>query len=552
MSNHFFLNIYLFIILGFSSVNSSAYTPPLGIPDPDWGAIHPIDTQAPSTPQSWQKPSSAVSGHYYIDNTHPNATDSNNTYGHPDKPRRTIPETQFSAGSYVEIHGGPYTGGGQIIFTANGTEQKPVWVRGASKEDRPTIRGEMIVKGSYVFIENLRFDTTKRTLGFREHKSSKLHHAVVRHCAFEGPGEAAGNGSAISINGRSDYRFSDIVVYKNLIHDFGDDDYSAENDYHGIAPGKNVDRVWVLENTVYNMGGDSIQVGVANTADSNRVSHIYIGGNNFSNDRENAVDIKEADNVVISSNVMHGYRSTSSSAGGVVAIHNNPDKVWVINNTIYDGSYGVVTTGATDTWVIGNVIYDIVSSNPSNWNPASLYSDGSAIHFRGSTGGAINNTMSNFANGIQLATGSYKILNNLITDRKQRYGSDFSGGSKSIETSTIDHNLMYHGQGEIIRLGATEYTLKGFQDSKGMCGNCLKSQPLLDADLTSRAKTPSIDQGMDTSDIHKFKDLYDLQLNKDIRGNDRIQGRSVDIGSSEVFDSTSPPMVPKNVKITSN
>jgi hypothetical protein len=164
--------------------NVFAYTPPTGIPDPSWGSIHPIDTQAPAQPSGW--PSTEVAGYYYIDNTNGSATDSSNPYGTPNKPRMTIPEITYAAGSYVEIHGGPYTGGGQIIITANGTEANPVWIRGSSSSTKPTIRGETIIKGSYVFLENLYYDTDNRGIGLRSHSGSSLHHAVVRNVEMTG------------------------------------------------------------------------------------------------------------------------------------------------------------------------------------------------------------------------------------------------------------------------------------------------------------------------------------------------------------------------------
>jgi len=48
-----------------------------------------------------------------------------------------------------------------------------------------------------------------------------------------------------------------IRIQDNVIHDFGNSDVTVpENDYHGILPAEYSDYVWVLDNHVYNMGGD--------------------------------------------------------------------------------------------------------------------------------------------------------------------------------------------------------------------------------------------------------------------------------------------------------
>ena len=44
---------------------------------------------------------------HYVDKTSPTATDTNNPYGTPDRPRLTIPSS-LAPGSVVEIHGSGY------------------------------------------------------------------------------------------------------------------------------------------------------------------------------------------------------------------------------------------------------------------------------------------------------------------------------------------------------------------------------------------------------------------------------------------------------------
>src|SRR5262245_45407632 len=76
---------------------ASAWTPPIGVPAPQFG----INQVAPPTPNPWL---ASTPGFYYVDKSHPAATDSGNAYGSPATPRRTIPLT-LPAGALVELHG---------------------------------------------------------------------------------------------------------------------------------------------------------------------------------------------------------------------------------------------------------------------------------------------------------------------------------------------------------------------------------------------------------------------------------------------------------------
>ncbi len=522
-----------------------AYEPPTGIPDPAWGNLHPIDSLAPDAPAGW--PSSEVPKFYYIDSDHPLATNSGNNYGYPDKPRTSIPEITYEAGSYVEIHNGPYTGGGQIIMTANGTEAEPVWIRGASTSSKATIRGEIILKGSYVFMENLYFDTPRRTLSLRPHNSSTLDHAVVRNSEFAGDGQSDGSSAVIGVYGTLSGRFHDIVVYNNSIHDFGDDDADEENDFHAIKVSTNVDNVWILDNDIYNTGGDSVQVGTASTADENRVSNIYIGRNNMYGGLENAIDTKEADNIVISSNHIYDWqeREGNSSTGSAVIIHDNTHNVWVINNTVHSAAVGLQATSGTDIWFIGNNIYNIHrSSFDSAWNGESAYSKGAGIHFRGSTtGGALNNTIHDADHGVQIISGVYDIRNNIISDRSELTGYDIIQESTT-GNNTYENNLIFHAN--------FESNVKNID-----CTSCIVGQdPTFVNDkignkFAIQANSPARDAGSDISSVlSRFTASFGESIQLDLLGNSRLSGGSYEVGSHEFSaDTHARPNPPSDIEI---
>src|SRR4030095_10124475 len=77
----------MFIIAtAFVSVTAqAAWQPPIGIPAPPFG----INEVAPPTPNPWTTP---TPGFYYVNNQTGN--DTNNPYGTPANPRKTIPYSQ--------------------------------------------------------------------------------------------------------------------------------------------------------------------------------------------------------------------------------------------------------------------------------------------------------------------------------------------------------------------------------------------------------------------------------------------------------------------------
>ena len=146
------LILVIYFSLNCAARSADAYTMPIGIPNPSvhFGSVDPIEDSAPLTASKcpdW--PSSETTGCYYINKS---AQCSNsNTFGYPNNPRCSIPES-YTAGSYVEIHGGNYTE--KLSIQSKGTQSNPVWIRGVPG-DKPIMRMEFSISGSYTFIENL-------------------------------------------------------------------------------------------------------------------------------------------------------------------------------------------------------------------------------------------------------------------------------------------------------------------------------------------------------------------------------------------------------------
>lgn len=512
----------------------SSWTPPIGIPSPPFG----IDDVAPPPPSQW--PGAEAKNYYYIDNTHSAAINTNNPYGYPDKPRRTIPEITYAPGAYVEIHGGPYTAGGQLIFTHNGSPSQIMWLRGASSDAKPVIRAETIPKGSYIVMENLLYDTNKKTIGIRVHNGSQAHHIAVRHSEFTGPGTSVNQNSVIAINGNANFRFHDIVIYNNLIREFGDNEAILQNDYHGVKPGAYVDHVWILNNTVYNLGGDSVQVGSASLSAEQYPRFIYIGGNTFHGNLENDVDIKRAYDVIISQNDLGPVGDSH------VVVHNGPARVWTIFNTFHGGvgDTAFITTGSTDTYLVGNVIYN------NHGSPPDL--GGGAIQNRGSSPiTVVNNTIHDVDFGLEAAAGTNPIVsrNNIFANVAESLYHIVVRDSGSVAGSALAHTLFHEPSGRSARIrwgSEATYDVPGFQAAfPGECGGCLQGDPQFvnasAGNFALQSGSPAIDTGGVDDVYATFESTYGLSIAKDLAGVSRPQGTGWDIGAYEYVAGAVPP-----------
>lgn len=534
--------ITLSTMAAFSTVQ--AYNYPIGIPaawtDPDVA-------QAPR-PASWE---SEVAGHYYVDNNHPQATNTNNTYGYPAKPRLTFPTT-YDAGSRVEVHGGPYTGGA-LIF--NGTEEAPCWFIGV---EHPILQSQIFLKGSYVVFDGFKFNASRKTVSMRSKDGSNLHHAMVRNCLMEGPGTWDGNTACIDIYGTAGNLFHDLIVYNNTIHDFGDDNYMvggvyASNDYHGIQVSRDAYNVWVLENTVYNLGGDSIQFGTAYAIPvESIVNRIFVGKNVFHSNLENAIDVKQASDSVISQNECYDFIPTNGKSGVAIVIHNNPTGMWVIFNKVHSAGTGIISTGSSKTWFIGNVIYNIHHDPNASWNPESIYASGVAMHMRGADGGCIYNTLYDYDIGIQFPTclSSYLVKGNIFANRAAGGGDDVNVTNVGVAAlTTLDYNLYTD---MAVKYAGHEYTLPSAmftaagQEAHGVENSNPHFTNSTGYDFSLGSDSPAVNAGptVDASAFYAdFQGRFGIDIHVDASGISRPKGTAWDIGSYEYAGAAaiSPP-----------
>lgn len=512
---------------------AAAYQPPTGIPAPPFGIDETVATVY----------GTADYYTYWIDNTHPNSTDTNNPKGTPALPRKTIPSTlTLVAGDVVQIRGGPYASlSDRFAVFASGRADAPVFITGSTV--MPELTKFLHVKqAQYLIVEGFRSMASFSIRPMTEGDANRC--IAIRYCEIAGTG-ALGVGGYFGVT--SSYAkavASDIVFYANVSRDIGDWRSSTENDRHAFFVGSNSTNVWILENTAYHASGDGIQCSHGASFTSH---HIYIGKNHFYECRENAVDLKEANDVVVSENTMHGFRPTSSSAGEAIVVHYDPTNIWILNNLILDCENGIVGSGSSRLGILGNVIRDVCHTG-TTWSPTSSYANGAAIRVYSSMGVYIaQNTLYNCDFGIQFpnptAGDTYVACGNLIAGRGEPAGAEIVIGS-GLQYVSSDFNLVSAPDGGRWRLSAVDRTLAYLQSTLGRELNTLEADPqFLDTQtLQLQPGSPAVDRSTLSDAYGQFLELYGVAITMDRDGVLRPQGALWDIGAYEVVKAMTAPM----------
>ncbi|MCE7983553.1 MAG: hypothetical protein DYG89_20460 [Caldilinea sp. CFX5] len=535
----------------------ATYQPPIGIPAPTFGIVE----VAPAAPAAW--PATVAPGYYYIDNSHPNATDTNNDYGYPNRPRQSIPEITYPAGSYIEIHGGDYPDA-YIWMDFACTLAQPCWVRG-TPNNMPKISGQLVARNqaTYVIFEYLNFEGGSGTSVIAE----AGHHIALRHSRIHNK-TWDGNNAGVGFGPRAGTTVHDVVVYKNLFHDLGNWRATTDEDFQGVNPtlwglnetsGSELYNYWVLENTCYQLSGDCVQVNAGwGQGAANFLHHIYIGKNVSYRNRQVGFASKQARDVIISQNVVYGNREGSGGPGdGILTIY-DPDNVWILYNELYDNDFGVrlANEGADPNhtiYIIGNVIRD----NASDFTPCghwgSPYGWGISLWY-GGTMYVVNNTIYNTRGGIEVIEGGNNaptiITNNIIADIN---GMDYvdqspACGDFTVEPGKVEHlstnaatnvtvnrNLFAQTNGLPIKINGL--SVAAYQTASGQCANCLTGNPLFagaaQANFALQPGSPALDAGSAEVVYQRFFDRYGLDIRVDYRNQPRPQGQGWDLGAYE-------------------
>ena len=377
-----------------------------------------------------------------------------------------------------------------------GTAASPVVFRGVNN---PVFTGQVTISGSYVIVENI-------VVQGGIVRFSGGNHLALRNS------EVKDNDGDLSKSTISTQNSSDVVLFRNHIHDNGNWQGTSEDDIHGVTASGSVQRLWVLENDMYHHGGDSVQVGHEG---GNSVVGLYVGRNTIHHDRENAVDLKEVSNAVVSENTMYGYRSSSSSEGAAVVIHYCPIQASVINNLIYDSAVGISSSSLNSSCngksvtnrIVGNIIHGTSADAIQGWGTGKVTQ-------------IVNNTIYN--------TGGS--------------GIDLTNAESG---SVIENNILNNTRGGTIAAsGATQR-------------NNVTSNPLFvnaaGGDFHVQATSPAVNAGIASAVYSGFQSVYGVTIAIDRDGRQRPNG-AWDVGAYEYGGTTAPPpaapSAPANLRIT--
>lgn len=456
------------------------YNYPIGIPAA-W--IEP-DIARPTPPSPW---TTEVPGYYYVNESAAGSTDTGRTYGTPTTPRKTIPNP-VPAGSYVEV-AGQYTrvSGGVTTITGAGTTAAwvantsgPAWVVGASATNRATFTNILLLQGSGLCLEfcdnlvgNKRWQISSTTTGV-----SSANYMLVRNCELNGAGVT--NGEAFPINGNSASITRDVVIYNNIIHGFGPplvETPPVDRDYVGVFAHNYTERIWVLDNHIYEMAGSGIAVSTQ-TAGPPTNSHIFVGRNHVHHTWAVGINTKTANHVVFSENHVHHTIYTpwsdAKGIGGQYSVIN----WWILYNHVHDCDYGIRmgSTGTEDErlYIIGNVIHDIRAAPGATYGggafaPAAIALWGSDHRF------VLNNTIHRADRGIVLPSGRVPpdgivIENNIISDITNNHlfiENNFAG-------AVVRKNVFHQPSGSAsLRYGSTSRTVAQFEAAALGSGNLI-------------------------------------------------------------------------------
>ncbi len=584
------------ILLLIPSLCWGSWVPPAGIPAPSFG----IDDVTPTTDGSGNNawcpnwPSAAnTSPHvcYYIDNDHAQSTDTANDYGYPAKPRKTIPYiTGAAAGTFIDVHGGTTTPYEEVRISGVGTSSAPIVVTGKNAAAKPKFGYTFTVgyygSSEYVIIENLHFvfthgvDYSDGLLGRSMVKDATLKYISFRNNYVECTG-SAGDRGAIRIYKDSDYSGQipeQVVIYNNTQTNCGNwQSYDETDNDGGISAMAKY--AWVVDNTVEHCGVDGIFGGHG----ANRtLDHYYIGRNTVYQCRENCIDIKEINNVIISENVCHGQRPHGHlddlSVGEGIVIHTStnplkgPNEVWVLFNTVYDSGYGVYINGTGGTaYIIGNLFYDM---HTRAYNTGCTGSGTPISCCTGTDTGTctfggvgilaydmlgvyvIDNTIYDFDIGVSFDTtassSNYYVLHgNIISNRSSSAGTDVyvQSGTSYV---TVDHNLIYKGSMGTVKIGwaGTNYTTVADWTA---CTSCVEGDPVFvtpGTDFSIQTSSPAKDASTLSDTYATFTTNYSLDIRKDKAGTTRPYNALWDIGAYEYFTGGKATLGPNKGKAT--
>jgi parallel beta helix pectate lyase-like protein/uncharacterized protein DUF1565 len=241
---------------------------------------------------------------------------------------------------------------------------------------------------------------------------------------------------------------SGVVIDGVEIHHFWRDG----DDSHGVAVEPGSRRITVRGSRIHDVSGDSVQcIGPEGESSLPPVDGLLVEGNDFSSNRENALDVKTCKHVVARSNVMHDFLQQSLPGGCAVVIHMSADDVLVEDNEIYRVGRAISLGGnhvgpvPQRVRIQHNRIHDVQVGTELDGVGISIQNS-SGAEVVGNAFARIASTAIELGDGTGGATDSLRIADNLIdADVALKVGADAPGLSVGPNGFRPSATFVYHG-----------------------------------------------------------------------------------------------------------
>ncbi len=338
------------------------------------------------------------------------------------------------------------------VLACSGTEQNPAIIIGGTLQGSNDV---FRISGSWcVFIDTVFDNIQPRTSG---------DHHIFRGVEIR------------NLDGKNGSSFSgtDIVVTDSEIH------HNQGDDRHGIYVGSGSDGVWLLNNYIHHNGGDGFQA--CHKCSVNPPRNVYLGGNVFHSDRENAIDFKYIENVIVESNTIHSLVSapkdvlwcfddgskcdifSSGSDGSAIVVGSDgaPSGVQIINNEIYGTVHAVRIEEGVNVSLEGNYFHDISGSclQLDKWGLDTVYSVNTCLN---AGRGIAQQWRSNFS-----LTVDQNQFQNIV-------GPSIEYESRDVWEASIFTNNIFSNSGPVIHGNITYKTEEEINAITGASGNTVQ------------------------------------------------------------------------------
>ena len=144
-----------------------------------------------------------------------------------------------------------------------------------------------------------------------------------------------GRFNGVVIAGTAEY----VVISNSHIHGFDKRDARGDPvDAHGVVVWAGASQVKLVGNEIHHNSGDGIQVngpGDGSIPEHQFARNVEILGNRFHDDVENAVDIKDARDVVVKDNKMWSYAPAPAAYGQAISVAYDAANITIAGNHIW-------------------------------------------------------------------------------------------------------------------------------------------------------------------------------------------------------------------------